>query len=196
MTRAVGSSYATPSSLLGYDSPLLDYDSPLLDYDSPHIVISSCLNVSFSPAVPADVVAGSGASTLHQFQSVWRAFQRFPLDRPFPALSSPVVLASVSHMFHVQGRSASTVSTYVATLDDPSWCHFRLPLDDRFEALLRSGLFLPHPPTRRPPMFWSRRLVLPFLRGPTFASPVSALVQLRKAFFWWIWRQFYVLPSS
>ena len=125
-----------------------------------------------------------------------RTGRRLLLHLLFTAMSSSVVLASVSHMFHVQGRSASTVSTYVATLADPSWCHFRLPLDDGFEALLRSGLFLPHPPTRRPPMFWSRRLVLPFLRGPTFASPVSALVQLRKAFFWWIWRQFYVLPSS
>ena len=49
--------------------------------------------------------------------------------------------------------------------------------------LIQRGFYLRRPPPKRPPLFWSLRKVLTFLRGPTFTTPVSALDQLRKTLF-------------
>ena len=81
--------------------------------------LSIYLFASSSPTVSADIMAGSRASTLRQYQSTWKAFQRLLPDRHFTTMSSSVVLEFVSHMFHVRGRAARTVSSFVSTLADP-----------------------------------------------------------------------------
>ena len=145
--------------------------------------LSKCLNLRLSPAVSEDIVAGSRASTIRQYQSAWKAFKQYLLNHPITSLSTSVVLDFLSHMFHSRGRAARTVSTYVSALADPLRLGFGLVLDDRCLALMRRSFCLRRHPPKRPPLFWSLRKVLTFLRGPTFSAYVTPLDRLRKTLF-------------
>ncbi|MPC67813.1 hypothetical protein E2C01_061999 [Portunus trituberculatus] len=51
--------------------------------------LQACLNTSLSPAVSSDVIKWSRDSTLHQYESAWKAFQLFLRNWPFSYTGNP-----------------------------------------------------------------------------------------------------------
>lgn len=130
-----------------------------------------------------DVISGARASTIRQYESAWRAFQRFLRNRPVSQITVPVVLEFLSYMFHARKRAAPTISTYAAALADPLLFGFDFTFRSRAWDLMRRGFFLQRPPARSPRIFWSLSKVLAFLRGPAFSFSPDPLHLLQKALF-------------
>lgn len=139
--------------------------------------------MSLPPRVAADVLAGSRPSTIRQYQSAWRAFQRFLGDRPASHLSLSLVLEFLSSLFHTRRRAAPTISTYAAALADPLWLGFRLDIRGREWDLMRRGFFLQRPPPRPRRIFWSLAKVLALLQAPEFTQAPDLHHLLQKALF-------------
>ena len=141
------------------------------------------MKTSLSPAVVSDVLSGTRASTIRQYQSAWKSFQFFLRNRPVTTISVPVVLEFLSYMFHSRRRAAPTISTYAAALADPLWFGFHLDIRSRAWDLLKRGFFLQRPPNRRSRIFWSLSKVLDFLQGPRFTADPEPLHLMQKALF-------------
>ena len=133
--------------------------------------------------VAADVLAGTRASTARQYQSAWKALQRFLINRPVSYISIPVILEFLSYMFHNRRRAALTISTYAAALADPLWLGFQLDIRGRAWELMKRGFFMQRPPPRQQRIFLSLEKVLTSLEGPEFTQGPDLLHLLRKALF-------------
>ena len=53
--------------------------------------LQECLRTSLAPDVSTDVIAGSRASTVRQYESVWNAFWFFLRNRPVSHLSVSIL---------------------------------------------------------------------------------------------------------
>ena len=131
----------------------------------------------------ADVLAGSRASTIRQYQSAWKAFQLYLRNRPITHLSLPIIYDFLSYMFHARKRAPPTITTYAAALADPLWFGFHLNLRSRVWDLMKRGMFLHRPPLKRPTIFWSLSKVLKTLEGAAYTVTPDLHHLLRKALF-------------
>lgn len=82
-------------------------------------ILCAIFSRTLSTEVTKDMLASLRPSSTRQYQSHWRAFQRFLKARGRPPMSEVLVVEFLSFLGHKWGRSSATIANNIAVLADP-----------------------------------------------------------------------------
>ena len=129
------------------------------------------------------IISALRASSLRQYESVWKAFQRFCISQRDLVFNLDLVLRFLVFVFQKRGFQVATIASFKSALVEPLRAGFNLDLGDRlFTSLLRS-MWLKHlglPVVERK---WDLDLVLGYLASGQLNSGVSKYHILMKCIF-------------
>ena len=130
-----------------------------------------------------DVLQGHAASTLRQYESCWKKFQRFVQESPPPLQSSSVFIQFGSYLFHKVGLSPPSISCHLCAIMHPLLFAYNIVPDADTLKLLRRSFFRQRPPRRKCAPEWSLHKVLALLSSDRFSVGPSQSDLLFKAIF-------------
>ena len=135
--------------------------------------VRKAYSLKHPPEVVDFLVSYLRASSLRQYNSVWKAFQRFCIAQRDLRIDLNLVLRFLVFVFQKRGYQVGTIASFKSALKEPLRIGFSLDLGDPlFKSLLKS-MWLKRPglPVVEPK--WDLDIVLGYLASGHLTSGVS-----------------------
>ena len=129
------------------------------------------------------VVEALRESSLRQYESVWKQFQRFILTQRDRRMSRDLVLRFLVFVFKVKGFQVNTIASYKSALAEPLKLGFSLDLNDRIFQLALRSMWLKRPGRPFVEPKWDLDLVLDYISSGRLTPQVTPYHLAMKCIF-------------